>query len=130
MVHNEAGHGEPAYYGPERRLVAPLTQDRVALMIEEAVDKRLSTMESKLMAHIDSKFNDIHKVFTDHVEETFPPGPLHKHKAYHEGRIKSAEASEKIKFDLIGWGLKGSLMMVFMLVGWGALEWLKRELSK
>ena len=99
-------------------------------MIQESIDERMTESERRLVEHIDQKFAEVRKMFTDHVEEAFPSGPLHKHKAYHEGRIRSAQATEQIKTDLIGWIIKGALGIVFFLLAVGALEWIKRELSK
>jgi hypothetical protein len=107
----------------ERRSVS---MDRVSLMIEESA----AETTSKLMHHMDVKFGQIHKLFQDHVESTFPPGPLHKHKEHHQGLIDSAESMKKLRQDLIGWVVKGGLGILFMLIGMGALEWIKRELSR
>lgn len=99
-------------------------------MIRDAVDKRIGEAEDRLKEHMDEKINEIRKIFTSHVDEAFPDGPLVMHRRYHEGRIKSAETTEKIKTDLFGWAVKGVFGIVLLLIGMGALEWLKREMSK
>lgn len=102
----------------------------MSLMIRDAVDKRIGEAEDRLKEHMDEKINEIRKIFASHVTDAFPEGPLVMHRRYHEGRIKSAETTEKIKTDLFGWAVKGVLGIVLLLVGMGALEWLKREMSK
>lgn len=99
-------------------------------MIREAIDQRIGETEERLKDHMDEKINEIRKIFSDHVSDAFPAGPLVMHRAYHEKRIKSSEATERIKTDLFGWIIKGAIGVVFVLVGMGALEWLKREISK
>jgi hypothetical protein len=112
-----------SFSGPDRRSVS---LDKVSLMIEESA----ADTTSKLMQHMDVKFGQIHKLFADHIDGAFPPGPLHKHKEHHQGLIESAESMKKLRQDLIGWTVKGGLGILFMLVGMGALEWIKRELTK
>ena len=120
-------HEAPDFDGAERRALTP---DRVALMIEEALEERISKMESRMLAHMDLKFGQFHKLFTDHVEEAFPPGPLLKHRMDHEGRIRAAATREKIRDDLWAWGIKGAVGLMLFLFAMGALEWIKREISK
>lgn len=111
------------YSVADRRSVS---MERVSLMIQESAAETTAT----LMQHMDGKFEQIHKLFQDHVENTFPPGPLHRHKEHHQGLIDSAESMKKLRQDLMGWVVKGGIGIVFVLIGMGALEWLKRELSR
>jgi hypothetical protein len=125
------------YTGPERRL----TREEVLLMISNAVTTQAAQTEERLGKHIDAKFeaafkqmderiSAIQDVFTDHVNEAFPDGPLVGHKLDHEGRIKWSKTKEKLAEDMLAWIVKGAVGIVFLLVGLGALEWIKREFTK
>ena len=98
----------------ERR-TDPLTPDRVALMIEEAVEERLSKMEDKMMVHMDLKFGQLHKLITD----AFPDGDPHGHRLYHEKSIKEADAWAKIKGEVLSKFLSSGL---WVAAGWLAFS--------
>jgi hypothetical protein len=123
------------YTGPERRLTAQIerrkaTKTDIALMVEEAVDERVSKMESHLIDHINQKFGQLHRVFDQHVTDAFPGGDARGHREHHQSLIDSAEVAKRVRQDLFAWLLKGVVGVVLFLIGIGALEWLKRELSK
>lgn len=122
------------YHGPERRLPhkerRAHNNDDLALMVEEAVDERVSKMEVHLINHINQKFGQLHRVFDQHVEDAFPTGGVHKHKEHHQSLIDSAEVAKRIRQDLLAWLLKGVIGLFLLLVGLGALEWLKQELMR
>lgn len=113
--------------GPERRKTI---KHDIALTVEEAVEERVSKAENKLMMHMDVKFSQIQRIFDQHVIDAFPPGGVHKHREHHQSLIDSAEVAKRIKQDLVAWIIKGSVGIVFVLIGMGALEWLQRELAK
>lgn len=115
------------YAGPERRRA--ITADAVSLMIEESIDDRITKMESRLYAHLDVKIGQIHAAFSKHVDEAFVV-PLHKHKEYHEGKVKAAADWAKLKTDLIGWAIKGTLVFVLGLFLLGVKEWMAREMVR
>lgn len=125
--HNADDDERPPYCGPERR--ASISLDRVALLIEEAVDERIAKMEDKLMLHINQRTSDIHVMMQTHISEAFPHGPLHKHREYHQGKIESAELAGKIKSDILGWVAKGVLAFVMGLLFLGAKDWMQKELG-
>jgi len=58
----------------------PLTEDRVALMIQEAVQRALTAHEQHLTLHMDSQFALLRKSFA----EAFPGGDPHGHRLAHE----------------------------------------------
>ena len=62
-------------------------------MVEEAVEERVSKMETRIFAHFDVKFGQLHKVIAD----AFPDGDPHGHRMFHERQIKDADAWAKIK---------------------------------
>lgn len=125
--------------GPERRSVS---RHEVADMVAEELDARLSTTESNLINHINIKMGQFEMSMTSkmteivndaidkHIDDAFPPGPLHKHKEQHQKHIDAAENGKKIKLDIQIWAIRGGLGILFLLVGLGAKEWLLRELAK
>lgn len=100
----------PNYSGPERR-ADPLTHDRVALMIEEAIEERVSKMEDRMVAHIDVKFAQMHRLIAD----AFPNGDPHGHRMAHEKAIRDAEGWSAIKRELITKVATGG---VWVAMGW------------
>jgi hypothetical protein len=125
---------------PERRANI-LTEEKVLLMIANAVTTQAAQTEDRLGKHIDARFeaafkrmderiSAIQDVFTDHVQEAFPEGPLYGHRMDHEGRITWHKTKEKLVQDLLSWLVKGGVGIVFLLIGIGAMEWIKRELTK
>lgn len=113
------------YIGPERRQAA-LTEDKVALMIQEAVSKALVTHEQHLTAHMDKQFALLQKSFSD----AFPGGDPHGHRLAHEKAIRNATGWDKIKTEVVGKVLTAG---VWVAIGWTALalwETFKNEVKK
>jgi hypothetical protein len=130
---------DPNITPPERR--AGLTEEKVLLMISNAMLTNTAAMEERIIKAIDDKFDSrfnelderisaIQDVFTDHVQEAFPDGPLVGHKLDHEGRIKWAETKHKLGVDVLRYSLLGAVAFVFVLLGLGATEWLKQHITK
>jgi hypothetical protein len=88
-----------------------------------ALTRAMDDIKQSMHAHVDSKIADL-------THSAFPEGPIYKHREFHESRIRNAENNERIKGDLMSWAFKGVIGLFLILVGSGALEWLKRELSK
>jgi hypothetical protein len=124
---------------PERR--AGMTEEKVLLMIANALTAHTASMEQRIIDAIDNKFDSrfneldervsaIQDVFTDHIQEAFPDGPLVGHKLDHEGRIKWAETKQKLGVDVLRYSLLGAVAFVFVLLGLGVTEWLKQNITK
>lgn len=130
---------EAPYRGPERRIIS---RHEVADMVAEELDVRLAAFETNLMNHINVKFGQfelsttskltqaVNEAIDKHIDDAFPPGPLHKHKEQHQKHIDAAEAGKKIKMDIQIWAIRGIIIFFLALVGIGAKEWLLRELGK
>ncbi|MFM1990228.1 MAG: hypothetical protein RJA99_3185 [Pseudomonadota bacterium] len=84
----------PPYDGPERRTEA-ITEDRVKLLIQAAVQQALTTHEQHLTAHMDKQFLQLKLTFA----EAFPNGDPHGHRVAHEKAIASANWWDKVKSD-------------------------------
>lgn len=122
---------------PERR--AGLTEEKVLLMISNAVSVQTAAMEERIIEAIDKKFDSrfseldervsaIQDVFTDHVQEAFPEGPLLGHKLDHEGRLKWARTKERIAEDLVIWSVRGAVGTVVLLIGLGVVSWFQKNI--
>jgi hypothetical protein len=118
----------------ERR--AGLTEEKVLLLIANAVSTQAAQTEERLTRHIDNKMevflkhldervSAIQDVFTDHVEAAFPDAPLEDHKMDHEVRLKWKRLKEKLGEDLLLWVIKGLLTAIGLLVVLGFFEWIK-----
>ena len=113
------------YSGPERRHEA-LTEDKVALMIQDAVSKALTTHEQHLTLHMDKQFALLRQTFA----EAFPGGDPHGHRIAHEKAIKNATAWDKMKAEVLSKVLTAGL---WVAAGWLALavwEAFKHEVKK
>lgn len=113
------------YSGPERRNGA-LTEDRVALMIQEAVSKALASHEQHLTLHMDKQFALLQKTFA----EAFPDGDPHGHRIAHEKAIRNATGWDKLKAEVAGKVLTAG---VWVAIAWTALalwEAVKHEVRK
>jgi hypothetical protein len=118
----------------ERR--AGLTEEKVLLMISNAVTTQAAQTEERLTKHIDDRMeaflkhlddrvSAIQDVFTDHVQEAFPDGPLTDHKEDHEARRKWKQLKEKLGEDLLLWVIKGLLTAIGLIAVLGFFEWIK-----
>jgi hypothetical protein len=117
-----------------------MTEEKVLLMIANAMSTNTAAMEERIIKAIDAKFDSrfneldervsaIQDVFTDHVQEAFPGGPLVAHKLDHEGRLKWQETKQKLGVDLLRYSMLGAVGFVFILLGLGALEYIKRAIT-
>lgn len=113
-----------SYEGPERR--ESVTEDRVALMIEQAVSAALKSHEQHLMTHMDRQFALLKQTFS----EAFPGGDPHGHRLAHEKQIRTATGWDKMKTDVVSKFLTGGL---WIAAGWLLLavwESFKHEVKK
>jgi hypothetical protein len=118
----------------ERR--SGLTEEKVLLLIANAVTTQASQTEERLTKHIDAKMevfmqhlddrvSAIQDVFTDHVAEAFPDGPLTEHREDHEAKRRWKKLKEKLGEDLLLWVIKGLLTAVGLIGVLGFFEWIK-----
>lgn len=110
------------YTGPERRQDA-LTEDRVALMIQEAVSKALISHEQHLVAHMDRQFADLRRTFS----EAFPGGDPHGHRLAHEKAIRNAGWWDKIKSEAASKTITASLWVTLAFIAMSVWEHIKSE---
>jgi hypothetical protein len=110
------------YAGPERRQAA-LTEDKVALMIQEAVSKALTTHEQHLTLHMDKQFSLLRQAFND----AFPGGDPHGHRLAHERQIANASWWEKTKSDAFSKVTAAGLWAVVVFMAVSAWEHIKQE---
>ncbi len=124
----------------------PVTRVEVVEIVGVEINRMIADPKSPITVHFDSKIDKmmqsmraITKDIVDgaveasiraHVEMAFPPGPIEKHKAHHQGLIDSAEQWKKIKHDILSWGAKGCIGFVVYVVGTALVEHLKREVTK
>lgn len=113
------------YQGPERRQEA-LTEDRVALMIQEAVGKALSTHEQHLTLHMDKQFALLRQSFSD----AFPGGDPHGHRIAHEKAIANANWWEKAKGDAFSKVASAGVWAVVVFLAIAVWEHIKQEARK
>lgn len=115
----------PAYDGPERRGEA-LTEDRVKLMISEAVRRALTEHEQHLRDHIDAQFAALRQSFAD----AFPGGDPHGHRMAHEKAIANATWWDKTKSDAVSKVTAAGLWAVVVFLCVAAWEHIKSEAKR
>ena len=115
----------PTYDGQERRAAA-ITEDRVELMISQAVQQALTSHEQHLMAHIDKQFAGLRQTFA----EAFPGGDPHGHRLAHEKAIANATWWDKVKSDAVGKATAAGLWAVVVFLCVAAWEHIKSEAKK
>lgn len=113
------------YSGPERRQAA-LTEDRVALMIQEAVSKALAAHEQHLTLHMDRQFASLKQTFAD----AFPGGDPHGHRLAHEKQIRTATWWDKAKSDAFSKVTAAGLWAIVVFLAVAAWEHIKHEARK
>ena len=113
------------YDGPERRDSA-LTEDRVKLMISEAVQQALASHEQHLMAHMDRQFAALRQTFA----EAFPGGDPHGHRIAHEKAIRNAGWWDRIKTEAISKTVTGGLWVFLAFLAVSVWEHVKNEARK
>ena len=113
------------YSGPERRQAA-LTEDKVALMIQEAVSKALAAHEQHLTAHMDKQFALLQKSFSD----AFPGGDPHGHRLAHEKQSRTATWWDKAKSDAFSKLTAAGVWAIIVFFAVAAWEHFKQEARK
>lgn len=113
------------YSGPERRQAA-LTEDRVALMIQEAVSKALAAHEQHLTLHMDRQFASLKQTFAD----AFPGGDPHGHRMAHEKQIRTATWWDKAKSDAFSKLTAAGAWAIVAFLAVAAWEHIKNEAKK
>lgn len=114
-----------SYDGPERR-TASLTEDRVALMIEQAVQTALRNHEQHLMTHMDKQFATLRHAFS----EAFPGGDPHGHRLAHEKFISNANWWDRVKADAAGKLATAGIWVFLLFLAAAAWEYIKHEARK
>lgn len=113
-------------YDVREKRSGPLTEDRVSLMIKDAVGKALESHEQQLMRHMDDQFTELKQTFA----AAFPNGDPHGHRIAHEKIIASSGKWDAIKRGVIEKIIFGGIWaaIVFgVLAVWDAV---KREIGK
>lgn len=113
------------YNGPERRQAA-LTEDKVALMIQEAVSKALISHEQHLVTHMDRQFAILRQSFAD----AFPSGDPHGHRIAHEKAIRNAGWWDKIKSEAASKTITAGLWVTMAFIAAAIWEHIKSEAKK
>lgn len=115
-----------SYEGAERRGSSVITEDRVALMIEQAVQTALRSHEQHLMQHMDRQFALLKQSFAD----AFPGGDPHGHRIAHEKAIRNATGWDRMKAELLSKFLTGGLWVAAGWLAFAVWEALKHEVRK
>lgn len=113
------------YQGPERRQEV-LTEDRVKVLIQEAMTLAMQQHEQHLTLHMDRQFADLRKSFSD----AFPGGDPHGHRLAHEKAIANANWWEKAKGDAFSKVASAGIWAVVMFLAIAAWEHIKQEARK
>jgi hypothetical protein len=114
-----------SYEGPERRS-ATLTEDRVKLMIEKAVQQALAAHEQHLVAHMDKQFAALKASFAD----AFPDGDPHGHRIAHQKFIANAGWWERVKGEAVGKATAATLWAFIVFLAIAAWEYVRQETKK
>jgi hypothetical protein len=108
------------------RRIPDATEAQISIMVQEEVDRQLVKFEEKLMLHMDMKFAQLHRVIND----SFPNGDPHGHKAYHELQIKQAGEWERIKADVLSKFLTSGLWVAAGWLAYAVWQSFKESVSK
>ena len=103
-----------------------MTEDRVQLLIQEAVSKALAAHEQHLMAHMDRQFAQLRHAFN----EAFPGGDPHGQRIAHEKAIANATWWDKTKSDAVSKVTAAGLWAVVVFLAVAAWEHIKSEARK
>lgn len=114
-----------SYEGPERRDGA-VTEDRVRLMISEAVSTALVNHEQHLVTHMDKQFASLRQSFSD----AFPGGDPHGHRMAHERQIANAGWWDKVKADAASKLATAGIWAFMVFLAVAAWEYVKHEARK
>ena len=112
-------------YGADRRRHG-ITEDRVQVMIQEAVSKALVTHEQHLTAHMNKQFSMLRQTFAD----AFPGGDPHGHRIAHEKAIANASWWDKAKSDAFSKVTAAGLWAIVVFLAVAAWEHIKAEAKK
>lgn len=115
-----------SYEETERRHGGTLTEDRVALMIEQAVQTALKAHEQHLTTHMDKQFALLRQSFID----AFPGGDPHGHRIAHEKMIQTATWWERAKGDAFSKVASAGVWAVVVFLAIAAWEHIKQEARK
>ena len=116
----------PTHYdGPERREDA-LTEDRVRLLIQQAVTQAMQTHQAQVLAHMDQQFAGLKQTFAS----AFPEGDPHGHRIAHEKVIRNAGWWDKIKSEAISKTMTGGLWVFIAFIALSVGEHIKSEARK
>jgi hypothetical protein len=99
----------------------PVNEDRVRLMIAEAINSALLQHETKIMQHLDSGFDRLTQSFAS----AFPGGDPHGHRLAHEKAIRDASGWAKLKAEVIGRFLTAGLWAAAVFLAFAAWEAVK-----
>ena len=113
------------YDGPERRTEA-ITEDRVKLMIADAVQQALASHEQHLVMHMDKQFALLRQSFA----EAFPGGDPHGHRIAHEKAIAKATWWDRAKSDAFSKVASAGIWAVVVFLAVAAWEHLKNEAKR
>lgn len=113
------------YTGPERRNTA-LTEDRVQLMIQTAVQSAMTAHEHKLIAHMDQQFAALRQTFAS----AFPNGDAAGHRLAHEKAIRNAGWWDRIKSEVASKTLTATVWVAILAIVAALWEHLKSEARK
>lgn len=114
-----------AYEGRERRTDS-LTEDRVALMIQEAVSEALKSHEQHLLLHIDKQFAALKQSFGD----AFPGGDPHGHRIAHEKAIADATQWHRVRQGVVEKVVSGGIWAAVLFGALAIWDAIKREVGK
>lgn len=113
------------YDGRERR-ANTLTEDRVALMIQEAVSEALRNHEQHLMQHIDKQFAALKQTFGD----AFPNGDPHGHRIAHEQQIAQASEWGRVRQGVVEKIASGGIWAALLFGALAVWDMVKREVGR
>jgi len=103
-----------------------MTEDRVQLLIQQAVSKALSEHEQHLTLHMDRQFALLKQSFND----AFPGGDPHGHRLAHEKAIANATWWDKAKGDAFSKVTAAGLWAIVVFLCVAAWEHIKSEAKK
>ena len=112
-------------YGADRQRHG-ITEDRVKVMIQEAVTDALQQQQERILAHMDGCFEDLRSTF----KSAFPKGDPHGHRIAHEKAIESAGWWDRIKGDAVSKTVTGSVWVFLVFVAVAVWEHVKNEARK
>ena len=112
-------------YGADRRRHG-ITEDRVKVMIQEAVTDALQQQQERILAHMDGCFEDLRDAF----RSAFPGGDAAGHRIAHEKAIRNAGWWDRIKADAVSKTVTGSVWVFLAFVAVAVWEHVKNEARK